>query len=71
MKARIRSLKLKKTNEVEDLISSLEVYSRKVEMSMLGRDTLDQVLIQTLDHCMEYFSSVGNHQDNFGDLGDA
>jgi hypothetical protein len=37
MKARIRSLKLKKTEEVKDLISSLAVYSRKVEMmSMWG-----------------------------------
>jgi hypothetical protein len=33
--------------------------------------TLDRVLIQTLDHCLESFSSVGNHPDNFGDLGDA
>ncbi len=71
MKARIRSFKLKKTEQVEDLISSLAVYSRKVEMSRWGGYTSDQILIQTLDRCMEYFSSVGNHPDNFGDLGDA
>jgi hypothetical protein len=33
--------------------------------------TWDQVLIQTLDHCLEWFSSVGNHPENFGDLGDS
>jgi hypothetical protein len=33
--------------------------------------TLDQVLIETLDHCLEWFSSVGNHPDTLGDLGNA
>ena len=38
MKACIRSLsKLKKIEEVEDVITSLTVYSRKVEMPMWGR----------------------------------
>jgi hypothetical protein len=36
MKAHIRTLKLKKTEEGEDMITSLAVYSRKVEMSMKG-----------------------------------
>ena len=32
---------------------------------------MDQVLIQTLDHCPEKFSSVGNHPVCFGGLGDS
>jgi hypothetical protein len=39
-------------------------------MSMWGGYTLDQVLIQTLDHCLEQFSSVDNHPDYRGDRGD-
>ena len=31
---------------------------------------MDQVLIETLDHCLGWFSSVGNDPDIFGDLGD-